>query len=270
MIILKNNKQIQQIKDNGIILRGAVDLAASLIIPGKTSTFDINKIIEDYIIKNQGTSTFKGYGKNPHRPSFQHGSCTSINNVLVHGIPNRKQIIQDGDLISIDVGVTKDRCIADSCVSYGIGNIKQEYLELLEASKEITLYGISLVQPGIRIYDLAIAIAIKAEQLGFITVSGLYGHGTGSEVLHEKPVIPFTKPPYSEPIPNVRLQKDMTITIEPVIAFKSSKGKYIEDQDKWTLRTSDGTWASQFEQTILVTDKGYEILTPPFPDRIII
>lgn len=270
MIILKTEKQIQQIRKNGKILREAVDLAVSLIIPGKTTTFDLDKIIEKYILDNQGTPTFKGYDKTSNRPKFPASACISIGNTLVHGIPNKNQIINDGDLISIDVGVTKNQCIADSCVSYGIGNIKQEHMELLEASKEITLYGISLLQPGIRIYDLATVIAIKAEQLGFITVSGLYGHGTGSEILHEKPVVTFTKPPYSEPIPNIRLQKDMTITIEPVIAFKSSKGKYIECPDRWTLITSDGSWSSQFEQTVLITDNGYDILTPPFPEKIIL
>lgn len=261
MIVLKTQKQVDQIKHNGIILREAVNRAAALTHPG-TTTAILNKIIEEYITQNQATPTFKGYGGTAFRKSFPSAACISVNDVLVHGIPGKLKI-QEGDLVSIDIGVTKEGCIADSCYSYIVGKPKPEHQELLEAAKEITMYGISLVQPDIRVHDLARAIAIKAEALGFMTMPDLYGHGTGIQ-LHEKPSIPFTKPPYKEPMPNPKLKKDMVITIEPVVCFQSNAGNYVEDKDGWTLRTLDGTWAAQFEHTLLLTEDGNEILTGEF------
>jgi len=267
MIILKTDLQVKQICENGKILREAVNLAASSIIPGKTTTKQLNSIIEKYISQNKAIATFKGYGKIGRRPSFPAGSCISKNDILVHGIPDNTTL-KDGDIVSIDVGVTKNGMIADSCFSFGIGKVKQEHIELLEASKEVMDFGISLVQPDIKIYDLATAIHNKASSLGFMTIPGLYGHGVGAS-LHESPNIVFTPPPYIDPIPNIKLQKGMVITIEPVIGFKSTQGKFFEDRDLWTLRTGDGSWAAQFEHTIFITENGNQILTPSFPDKLI-
>lgn len=263
MITLKTKSQVEQIKLNGQILRDAVDKAVEASRPG-VSTAELDKIIEQHILSCGATPTFKGYGGAKDRPAFPKTSCISVNSVLVHGIPSQKEKLQDGDLVSIDIGVTKNNCIADSCYSYAVGKLKPEHQKLLEAAKEITMYGISICRPGLRIHDLSRMVAEKAESLGFINMPGLFGHGTGGPILHEKPTIPFDRPPFKEPIPNPRLEKDMVITIEPVVAFLSSKGKYIEDPDYWTLRTIDGSWSAQFEHTILITDLGSEILTGTF------
>lgn len=267
MIILKTKQQVEQIKHNGRILRDAVNKAASLTKPGMT-TADLNKIVEDHIIENGATPTFKGYGGTKFRKPFPSTICISVNNVLVHGIPGSLRI-KDGDIVSIDIGVTKNGCVADSCFSYGVGNVLPEHKKLLAASRSITMYGISLVKPGLRVHDLAIQVAEYAESLGFITMPDLYGHGTGS-VLHEAPKIPFTRPNlFKEKISNPKLEKDMVITIEPVIAFPSCKHQYIEDSDGWTLRTLDGSWSAQFEHGILVTETGCEILTHDFNPQLI-
>lgn len=262
MIILKTKAQVEQIKHNGKILRDAVNKAAEATVPG-ISTGELDEIIESFIRENGATPTFKGYGGSKFRKPFPSSSCISVNDILVHGIPGELKI-KEGDLVSIDIGVTKNGCVADSCYSFLVGESKPQHQKLLSAAKEITMYGTSLIKPGIRIHELAISIAEKADSLGFITMPDLYGHGTGVN-LHEKPTIPFVRPIlFKEPIQNPRLEKDMIITIEPVIAFPSCKHKYTEDPDNWTLRTIDGSWSAQFEHTILVTEIGFEILTGEF------
>jgi methionyl aminopeptidase len=266
-IIIKTKDQIEQIKHNGKILRDAVNKAAALTKPGMT-TADLDKIIEDHIIANGATPTFKGYGGNKHRKPFPATICISVNDVLVHGIPGPLKI-KDGDIVSIDIGVTKNGCVADSCFSYGVGNVKPEHQKLLKAAHDITMYGISIVKPGLRVHDLATQIAEYAESLGPYTVMpDLYGHGTGIS-LHEPPKIPFTRPiHFKEKIPNPKLEAGFVITIEPVVALSSCKHQYTEDSDGWTLRTLDRSWSAQFEHVVLVTDTGSEILTGEFLQSI--
>lgn len=261
MITLKTKAQIDQIKHNGKILREAVNLAAEAAKPGVT-TKKLDEIIENHILKNDGIPTFKGYGRSPGRPGFPASACISVNDVLVHGIPGKLKL-KDGDIVAIDIGVTKNKCIADSCYSFIVGQGSDKAKHLVESAKQITLYGIELIKPGLRVHDLATKIADKTEEFGLVTMPDLYGHGTGIQ-LHEKPTIPFTKPPYNEMIPNLRLEENMVITIEPVIAEKSSKGLYKEDTDHWTLRTLNQSLSAQFEHTVLVTADGYEILTGVF------
>lgn len=267
MITLKTRQQLDQIILNGKILREAADKAASATYPGMT-TLDLDKIIEDHILSCDATPTFKGYGGHRSRTAFPRASCISVNSVLVHGIPGPLKI-GDGDIISIDIGVSKNGMIADSCFSYGVGSVSEDNLRLLKAARDITMYGIEIAKPGIRIHDLAAKVAEYAESLGYITMPDLYGHGLGT-LLHEKPTIPFTrKNLFREPIPNPRLEEGMVITIEPVIALLSCNHKYTEDSDNWALRTSDGSWSAQFEHDIAITSTGSEILTQPFPSKLI-
>jgi methionyl aminopeptidase len=237
------------------------------------STLELDKIIEDHILSSGATPTFKGYGKSGNRPGFPASSCQSINDVLVHGIPTSQLKMFKGDIISIDVGVTKGGCIADSCFSYGLGDVSPEAKALLKAAHDITMYGVSICKAGLRIHDLARLIAEYAESLGpYSTMCDLYGHGTGVD-LHEDPRIPYTRSNlFKEFIPNHRLEKDMVITIEPVVVPSSCNQKYSEDLDRWTLRAVDKSWSAQFEHTILITDsqQGPEILTGDFPSDLLI
>jgi methionyl aminopeptidase len=267
MIILKSQEQISQIRENGKILRAAVNEAVAFTKPGVT-TLQLNDLIEKKIIESGAIPTFKGYGGNGYRPPFPNTICSSVNDVLVHGIPSNKPI-QDGDVISIDVGVSKNGVIADSCFSYGIGKLKPIHEQLLHKALQVTRFGISLVKPGVRIHELSQAVAEYAESIGVITMPELFGHGVGAS-LHEDPTIPFThKHLFRTPIPNLRLEPNMVITIEPVVALPSTKYKFIEDGDMWTLRTIDKSYSAQFEHVILVTESGHEILTEEFPDQLI-
>lgn len=267
MITLKSQQQISQIRENGRILRAAVNEAVVLTKPGIT-TLQLNNLIENKIIENGATPTFKGYGGSRYRPPFPNTICSSVNDVLVHGIPSNTPI-KDGDIISIDVGVSKNGVIADSCFSYGIGNVKPIHEQLLTKALQVTRFGISLVKPGVRIHELSQAIAEYAESLGVITMPELFGHGVGSS-LHEEPTIPFThKRFFRTSIPNLRLEPNMVITIEPVVAFPSTQYRFTEDSDKWTLRTIDQSYSAQFEHVVLVTESGREILTEEFPSQLI-
>lgn len=256
MIILKTPSQVAYIKENGLILRRIVNEAVALSTPG-TSTQELDDYIEKQIREAGATPTFKGYR------GFPASACISVNDVYVHGIPSKKVKIKDGDVISIDIGVTKNGCVADSCYTYMVGNVSEEHKQLIKTAYDTTMYGISLCKPGTRIHDLAKSVFQFVEATDkFTVVEGLYGHGTGKD-LHEAPTVTFTYP-VLKGIPNVKLAEGMVITIEPVIGYKSSNGKFKEDADKWTLRSLDGTFGAQFEHTILITSTGNEILTGDF------
>jgi len=267
MITLKTKKQVEQIRHNGQILRDAVEKAIQISKPG-VPIYELDKVIEDHILKCGATPTFKGYGASSNRKSFPAASCCSPRDVLVHGIPSKKDILRDGDIISIDVGVTKNDCIADSCLSYGIGNVSEENRKLLQAARDITMHGISICKPNIRIFEITTQVHQKATELGYLPFPGLHGHGTGGTILHEAPSIPFNIDEI-EGIPNPRLCEGMVITIEPVIGHISSQGKFREESDKWTLRTLDRSWTAQFEHTIYITSNGFEILTGIFPEQLV-
>jgi methionyl aminopeptidase len=257
---IKTKEEINQIELNGKILRFAAKIAFDNATPGVSTQF-LDDLIEQTIVENQGIPTFKGYCHPSISKPFPGASCQSLNNVIVHGIPSEKVILKDGDLLSIDIGVTKNKLIADSCFTFGIGNIKEHHKDLLNASREITLYGIELIKPGLTIHQLSIKIAEKADQLNYDIIPGLYGHGTGRE-LHELPIIPFTKNPFN--FENVVLDEGMVLTIEPVISFKSNQMKVKCCKNGWSIRTRDGSFSSQFEHTVAVTSTGHKILTGEF------
>ena len=263
-ISFKTPEQAEVIRQNGLILRQALDAAIVISKPG-ISTQQLDRAIERVIIENGATPTFKNYGASPQRKGFPASSCISVNNVMVHGIPNNYKLKYQ-DLVSIDIGVTKNGFIADSCFSYSIGKPIPKHQKLLDAAKQITMYGISLVRDGIHVLDLGEQVANKAHELGFITMPDLFGHGVGS-ILHEKPTIPFVvKSKLQKGFPNPKLEEGMIITIEPVIAFPSTNQQYTEDRDQWTLYTKDGSYTAQFEHTVYVTKQGCNILTSTFPD----
>ena len=184
-------------------MRGATTKVIQAAKPGMT-TYDFDEIIKQHIFENDAIPTFLGYRQHGGKP-FPGASCQSVNNVLVHGIPSKRKKLKKGDIISIDVGVTKDGYIADSCISFGIGKISAKKQALINASKEITLYGIGLVKAGVHVHKLSTKIAQKTKELGYVTAPDLLGHGTGIE-LHEKPAIPFVENPDPKEFPNEKLE----------------------------------------------------------------
>jgi len=255
MIILKTASQVNQIIHNGQILRQAAAAALAAARPG-CSTLQLDNIIEDVIRQNAATPTFKGY------KGFPAASCISVNEVLVHGIPSSKKL-KAGDVVSIDIGVTKNGCIADSCFTFSIADPDPLHRQLMRVAHDATMLGISLCKSGVRIHDIAKAVFEFVEKDGLFTVAeGFFGHGTGIQ-LHEAPSICFTYP-CPKQLPNPRLSTDMVITIEPVICFKSTQGKHITAKDGWTVSSVDGSYGAQFEHTILIQSDTAQILTGSF------
>jgi len=258
-VLIKNTKQIDQIEENGKILREIINGIVEYTEPGMTS-IHLDKKIEDSLLKRGSLPTFKGYR------GFPGSACISINDVLVHGIPSEDCVIKDGDVVSIDIGVTKNNCIADSCYTYIVGSTRKQDLELVSMAHKATMYGISICKPDLRLHELAKAIFEFVDNDSDFTITrGLYGHGTGV-ILHEPPTISYTYPVEKE-ISNMRLVEGMVITIEPVIGYKSSKGDFTQDSDGWTLRSIDGSYGAQFEHTIAITSTGNKILTGQFLEK---
>lgn len=258
-IILKTDAQIAQIKENGRILRNIVNEVADFTKPGH-STADLNKFIERSLLKEGALPTFKGYH------GFPAAACISVNEVLVHGIPTKSRKIKYGDVISIDIGVTKNRCIADSCYTYSVGKISKEHKELIDIAKQATMLGVSMCTAGTRLHDIAKAVYEFVDSTDSFTIAeGLFGHGTGIH-LHEPPTVSFTYP-LREGIPNVKLTDKMVITIEPVICFKSTEGKYKTLKDGWTLVSLDNSFGAQFEHTVAISGSTPDILTGTFKEQ---
>lgn len=241
-------------------------MAISISKPGVT-TAELNREIEQEILLSGAIPTFKGYGAGGSRAGFPAASCISINDAFVHGAPYDYKLVE-GDVVSVDIGVTKDGFIADSCFTYGIGEISYESRSLILAGREVLDYGISLVKEGVWTLDLGDNIAEKAEELGYITMPDIYGHGVGA-FLHEAPSIPFVRRELTRgSVRNIKLMSGMVITIEPAVTLPSVEHKYIEGSDGWTLKTGNGSYAAQFEHAVLVGAGGCEKLTAEFPDII--
>lgn len=254
MIRPKTQKEIQKIKEAGLLLRTVANSTIEIIKPGIT-TQEIDLFIEKEINAGGGKPTFKGY------KGFPASSCISVNDELIHGVPGNR-IICDGDVVSIDIGVTLKRAIADSCFSVGIGNVREENKRLLKTAHDSTMFGITLIKSGIKVSEIGSKVCKFIENEGFVTIKEFCGHGTGID-LHEGPQIVFdTNLPLN--LGDFKLREGLVITIEPVVTFPSTNKKFTELSNRWTCKTLDGSFAAQFEHTVLVTTDGYEILTGDF------
>lgn len=218
----------------------------SFIVPGVT-TKQISQKAEQ-IIRNAGAiPASKGYCGYPE------AICTSVNDVIVHGIPNNKKL-KEGDIVSCDVVVTYQGYNGDACRTYRVGKVSEEADRLIRVTEECLEKALELVKPGIHLSDISSAIQKYAEENGYSIVREFTGHGIGRN-MHEDPMIPN----YGEPGRGPILKEGMTLAIEPMV-LQGSKECYVLD-DGWTAKTVDGKLASHHENTIVVTKEGYEILT---------
>jgi methionyl aminopeptidase len=245
-IIVKSYKEIEGIRIAGRILAQALKLAETKTVPGRT-TADIDADIELFIRSHGALPTFKGYR------GFPAASCISINEQVIHGIPGDR-IVKDGDLVKIDVGVTKDGFIADSAISVPVGNIDENTRRLIEITRQSLFNGIKSAVSGNRVGDISNAIQQEAEKAGLSVVRDYFGHGTGL-ALHEEPNIPN----FGSAGVGPRLEAGMTIAIEPMLNLGTSKVRLCDD--RWTVITADGMRSAHFEHTIVITENGPEVLT---------
>ncbi|WP_079505463.1 type I methionyl aminopeptidase [Mesobacillus jeotgali] len=246
MIVLKSKREIENMKEAGKLLASVHKEIRKIIKPGVT-TWEIDEFVEDYLKKHGATPQQKGYR------DYQYATCASINDEVCHGFP-RKEALNDGDIVTIDMVVNLNGALADSAWSYAVGNISEESQKLLDVTKEALYRGIAVSVPGNRVGDIGHAIQSYVEAEGFSVVREFIGHGIGS-VIHEKPDIPH----YGLPGKGPRLKEGMVFTIEPMVNIGEWPTKM--DSNKWTARTVDGTLSAQYEHTIAITKDGPIILT---------
>ncbi len=247
----KTPEEIKIILEGGKILRDILHQAGELAKPG-VSTFEINEFAEKQMIKAGGRPSFIGYGSK-HNP-FRHGLCTSINDAVVHGVPSKEDILEEGDIVGLDIGMEYKKLFTDTAITVPVGKISRLAQSLINVTKQSLDEAIKQVKPGNRIGDIGYAIQSTVETAGFTVVRDLVGHGVGYAV-HEDPAVPG----YGKPGKGIELVENMVLAIEPMVC--QLKPKIFFDVDGWTIRTHDGGLAAHFEHTIAVTKTGVKILT---------
>lgn len=249
MILLKTDQQIDGIRKSCKLLAQLLDSLDGRIVSGM-STWDIDQICHEFIIKHGGKPAFL------HYEGFPASACVSVNEEIIHGIPKRKRIIHDGDIVSVDLGINLNGYFSDSARTFLVGDVKPEVKKLVEVTRECLYKGIAtLEKPRCRIQDIGSAVYEHAHRNGFGVVREYCGHGVGLHV-HEEPEIPNYVSPFS---PNPRIREGMVIAIEPMINL--GKDGIIDMPDGWTVVTADGKPAAHWEHTVAITANGPEILT---------
>lgn len=247
MIIYKTRDEIEKIRAAGKVLARTLRLVYESIVPGKTTTGDLDALTERLVAEAGGACSFKNYR------GFPASICVEPNEVVVHGIPGDR-VIQEGDILGIDLGVYLDGWHADSANTYAIGKVSPEAQRLLNVTRESLYQGIAKARVGNTVGDIGAAIQKYCESNGYSVVRDLVGHGIGRSV-HEEPNVPN----FGKPGKGPALREGMTLCIEPMI----NQGTYRVRQlpDKWTVVTADGKLSAHFEHTIAVTRDGPDILT---------
>jgi methionyl aminopeptidase len=249
VIVRKSAQELDQMARAGAIVSDTLALLAENIRPG-TTTAELDRLADEFIRSRGGVPTFKGYrGPYPYPASI----CTSPNEVVVHGIPS-EYVLGEGDVLSVDVGVTLDGFVADSAYTFPVGDIDAEGERLLDACKAALHAGIDQARAGGKLTDISHAVQRATEEAGFSVVRSLVGHGVGRE-MHEDPQIPN----YGDPGRGPTLAPGMTLAIEPMIT--AGGHEVVVRPDRWTIATADGSLSAHFEHTVAVTEEGPRILT---------
>jgi methionyl aminopeptidase len=246
VITLKNEHQIDLMRKAGQIVAETHRLLSKMIAPGVT-TQELDQAAEKFIRSRGALPAFKGYN------GFPATICASINEEVVHGIPGLRKL-ENGDIISIDIGAVKNGYYGDSAATYPVGEVSEEKLRLISVTKEALMEGIKQGVIGNRLTDISHAIQLYVEGHGFSVVRDYVGHGIG-QAMHEEPQVPnFGKPGHGP-----RLTKGMTLAVEPMVNIGTYKVRTL--LDNWTVVTKDGQCSAHFEHTIAITEGGPEILT---------
>jgi len=248
VIQLKSAREIDLMAMGGRILHDTVETLRAAVHPG-ISTGELDDIAERFIRSHDGAvPAFKGlYG-------FPGSICTSVNHEIVHGIPSKKRVLKDGDIVSLDVGVGYRGYFTDSAVTVPVGTIGQDAQRLLDVTRESLAAGIAAAVPGNHIGDIGAAVQAVVERAGYSVVRDLVGHGIGVE-FHEDPQVPN----YGKPKRREKLVPGLTLAIEPMVNVGGPATKTLAD--RWTIVTADGTLSAHFEHTVAITELGTRVLT---------
>jgi methionyl aminopeptidase len=246
VIVRKSRQEIEGMARAGELVADTIALLGEHLQPGIT-TGELDRIAEEFIREHGGVPTSKGYR------GFPAATCISPNAMVVHGIPGAHRV-EEGELISVDVGITLKGLVADSAYTYGVGEVDPDAQRLLDVGKQALLAGIEQARSGNRVGDISHAVQQAVEGAGLSVVRSLVGHGVGRSY-HEEPQIPN----FGEPGRGALLQPGMTLAIEPMITA-GGPDVYLHD-DEWSISTQDGSLAAHFEHTVAVTDDEPLILT---------
>ena len=250
MVTLKSAREIDVMNRAGMIAAETLSLVRNMVRPG-VSTEDLDQAAEQFIRSHHGARpSFKGlYG-------FPKSLCISINEEIVHGIPSRKRILREGNIVSVDVGVNLEGLHADTATTIPVGEIAPVATGLLEVTERALYAGIEMARLGNHVGDIGHAIQQVAEAAGVGIVRELVGHGVGAR-MHEDPQVPN----YGAPKRGPRLREGMTLAIEPMLTTGGIATRTLPD--KWTVVTADGSLSAHFEHTVAVTGNGPRVLTSP-------
>lgn len=247
MIVIKSKREIDLMREPCKVTAEILRDLADFIEPGKT-TGDINAYVEDRIAHYNMKPTFKGYS------GFPAGACISVNEEVIHGIPAKDRILQEGDIVSVDTGATYKGYNSDAARTYPVGEIDAKLKKLIDVTEQSFFEGIKYAMVGYKIHDVGHAIQNYAEKNGMGVIRDYTGHGTGSK-LHEDPQIPN----YGKPGTGAKILEGMTLAIEPMLSLGTYDVRVLNND--WTVVTTDGKASAHYENTILVTNGEPEILT---------
>lgn len=246
MIVLKTADELAALDRANRVVHGALARIVEAARPG-VSTWELDRLAEEYIRSQGGRPAFKGYRGYPATV------CTSVNDIVVHGIPSRQVRLEQGDVLSVDCGVILDGFVGDAALSIPIGDVTPEATRLMQVTRECLERAVDTMRPGRRLTDVGNAVQTHAEAHGYSVVRDFCGHGIG-RAMHEEPSVPNYGPPGRGP----ELRPGLVLAIEPMI--NAGKPGVVIDPDGWTARTEDGKLSAHFEFSVAVTDGGPWVL----------
>lgn len=252
MSLIKSAKEIDLMRESCSIVSAAIKHIKEFVKAGVT-TAELDNEIESFIVNKNAVPAFKGYGASGKRKGFPSSACISVNEEVVHGLPSGRKL-NEGDIVSVDVGVLKNGYYGDSAYTFGVGQISSKMENLLKVTEKSLYKGIEKAVSGNTINDIAVAVQTYVEGSGYSVVRDLVGHGIGKK-LHEEPAVPN----FYSTANNFILKTGMTIAIEPMVNY----GEYMVEtlKDGWTIVTKDREPSAHFEHTVLIKEGAAEILT---------
>lgn len=251
MIILKSKDEIEEIRYASKVVSEVLQTLKEKTEPG-ISTWDLNAIAEEITASRNSKPAFKGYRNYPA------SICCAVNDEVVHGIPSKKKVLRDGDILSIDFGVSRNGFYGDSAITIPVGKISPEASALLEVTRDSLYRGIANALPSKRLFDISHAIQTYVEAEGFSVVTAFVGHGIGRN-LHEEPQVPNFVPKNGNRWNGIRLRPGMVLAIEPMVNMGRPEIRILNDG--WTAVTEDGQLSAHFEHTVAITEDGALVLT---------
>lgn len=247
MVNIKSAREISLMKEAGRVV-GLVFKTLEEKIKAGMSTLEISEIVEDVMVKNDCIPAEKGYYGYPA------AACVSVNDTLIHGIPSNKIILKEGDIVSVDIVANYKGYMADACRTFSVGTISSRAQRIVDVTKEAFFNALKVVKPGSHLGDISHAIQSYVEKHGYNVTRDYTGHGIGRE-MHEDPAIPN----FGKEGTGVRLEAGMTLAIEPMVLEGRKETRVLPDG--WTVKSRDGKLTAHYENTVLVTESGYEIIT---------